>query len=458
MYSCKNKLINIIVSLLFYQDSSVRRGVILMGPRRVGKTVMLFHCIEKLIADGINPQKIIYLSIDTSIYNNVPLENLFQLAREALKQADAPAEGYYVFYDEIQYLKDWEIHLKSLIDSYRGIKFVASGSAAAALKMKSNESGAGRFTDFALPPLTFNEYIHLLDLNNLIVPAKINWQGQQVEAFDTIDINLLNRHFLNYINYGGYPEIAFSKTMQDNPGQYIRHDIVDKVLLRDLPILYGIHDIQELNRLFVHIVYRSGCEFSYEDLSKESGIKKETLKKYIQYLEAAFLIKVVHKIDENARHLQRTTTFKIYLTNPSLRCALFSQITETDNMIGNIVETAIFAQWSVQPDNTEIYYANWKKGRIDGEVDMVGLDIMCQKPSWATEIKWSDRYYKQPEELKSLLSFMENNHLPTAIVTSITTYAYKELNHVGLQFIPSALFAYIVGYNMIKKRTNKNAE
>jgi|WetSurMetagenome_2_1015567.scaffolds.fasta_scaffold04043_6 uncharacterized protein len=53
---------------------------------------------------------------------------------------------------------------------------------------------------------------------------------------------------------------------------------------------------------------------------------------------------------------------------------------------------------------------------------------------------------------------MENNHLSTAIVTSITTYAYKELNHIGLQFIPSALFAYIVGYNMIKNRTNKNAE
>lgn len=49
---------------------------------------------------------------------------------------------------------------------------------------------------------------------------------------------------------------------------------VEKVLLRDLPSLYGISDIQELNKLFLHIAFRSGNEFSYETLSSEAGIKK----------------------------------------------------------------------------------------------------------------------------------------------------------------------------------------
>ena len=64
-------------------DVSTRRGVILMGPRRVGKTVMIFHTIEELIKSGVSPQKIIYLSIDTPIYNNISLENLLQYARES---------------------------------------------------------------------------------------------------------------------------------------------------------------------------------------------------------------------------------------------------------------------------------------------------------------------------------------------------------------------------------------
>ena len=86
-------------------DVSTRRGVILMGPRRVGKTVMIFHTIEELIKNGVPAQKIIYLSIDTPIYNNISLEDLLQLARESLKQSGASMDGYFVFYDEIQYLK-----------------------------------------------------------------------------------------------------------------------------------------------------------------------------------------------------------------------------------------------------------------------------------------------------------------------------------------------------------------
>lgn len=428
----------------------IKRGVILMGPRRVGKTVMLYHVIDRLIKDGMNVQKIIYLSIDTPIYNNISLEMLFAMAREAMNQPEINGE-YVVIYDEIQYLKDWEQHLKSLIDSYRSVKFVASGSASAALKMKSQESGAGRFSDFMLPPLTFNEYIHLLGYENLIVPKTIIWEDNPFELFDTVDIQTLNRHFLDYINYGGYPEIVFSESMKRNPGQFIRHDIVDKVLLRDLPSLYGIHDTQELYHLFVHIVFRSGGEFSYEDLSKESGIKKDTIKRYIEYLEAAFLIKVINRVDVNSRRMQRVTTFKIYITNPALRCALFSPLTFNDNMMGNMVETAIFAQW-IQRHNTEVYYANWKDGRSKGEVDMVGLDIARQKPKWCVEIKWSDRYITETANLKSLLSFLDANNIKSAVVTSISTYETKQLNNATLHFIPSALYAYISGYNTIRKK------
>lgn len=435
---------------LFYPlltDRTIRRGIILMGPRRVGKTVMLFHAIEKLMSDGINPQKIIYFSIDTPIYNNLSLEELFMLACETLGQ-EPDSQGFYVIYDEIQYLKDWEIHLKSLIDSYRQCLFIASGSAAAALKMKSNESGAGRFTDFMLPPLSFNEYIHLLGHDRLIIPRSITWNGSSLPLFDTIDIETLNQHFVDYINFGGYPEIVFSQTMRQDPGRYIRQDIVDKVLLRDLPSLYGIQDTQELNRLFVYIAYRSGGEFSIEALSKESEIRKEVLKKYLMYLEAAFLIKVIHKVDVNAKRMQRITTFKIYLTNPSLRCALFSPLSAIDSAMGGMVETAIFAQW-IQRSDSEVCYANWKQGRQQGEVDMVGLNVSRQQPNWVVEIKWTDRYAERPGELHSLLQFMVANHIAEGVVTSISSFCSKQMDQVRLQFLPSSLYAYIVGWNTI---------
>lgn len=67
--------------------------------------------------------------------------------------------------------------------------------------------------------------------------------------------------------------IDFSEKIRENPSQYIKNDIVEIVLLRDLPSLYGISDIQELNKLFLHIAFRSGNEFSYETLSSEAGIR-----------------------------------------------------------------------------------------------------------------------------------------------------------------------------------------
>ncbi len=423
----------------FYElvtDLSVKRAVILMGPRRVGKTVMIYHSIDRLISSGVNPKKIIYISVDTPIYNNISLEDFFLLARKALKN-EGSYEGYYVFFDEIQYLKNWEVHLKSMVDTFRFSRFVASGSAAAALKMKSIESGAGRFSDFLLPPLTFYEYIQFKKLDSLVVKS-----NNGISPFDTINIDALNRHFVEYINFGGYPEVVFSETIRRNPGQYIKNDIIDKVLLRDLPSLYGISDIQELNKLFVHIAFRSGNEFSYESLSTEAGIKKETIKKYLEYLEAAFLIKVVNRIDQNAKRMQRVTSFKIYLTNPSLRCALFTPIGEDDEFIGSMVETAVFSQW-IQGGKTDFFYANWAKGRSKGEVDIVWIDMATQKAISVAEIKWTDRFVENPTELKSLYSFLSlNPNVKKIFVTSKTRFGIYDIPQGKIMFMPVAIYSY----------------
>jgi predicted AAA+ superfamily ATPase len=355
-------------------EKTIRRAVVLMGPRRVGKTVMLYHLIQDLIENGINPQKIIFITIENPIYNNILLEQLFLYAKEATSLKDK--DGWYIIFDEIQYYKNWEVELKSLVDSYRNNKFIVSGSAAAALKFASDESGAGRFTDFLLPPLTFHEYITMKNLEHIIKPTEINWRNVQTTFYTSINIVELNKHFIKYINFGGYPEVIFSEKIQENPGRYIRQDIVDKVLLRDLPSLYGISDTRELNSLFTTIAYNTGEEFSLETLSRESQVNKNTLKKYIEYLEAAFLIKKVQRIDQAGKRFKRDHFFKIYLTNPSLRSALFSPITSEDDMIGRMVETAIFAQW-IHRDWFSFWYSRWN----GGEVDMVGLNDKL-KPNW----------------------------------------------------------------------------
>lgn len=439
---------------LFYPyviENNVRRALVLMGPRRVGKTVMLFHSIQQLLSENINPQKIFFVGIDNPIYIHLSLEDILNLCKQSLNQEDL--NGCYVFFDEIQYLKDWERHLKVLVDSYPETKFIVSGSAAAALKWHSTESGAGRFTDFMLPPLTFQEYIHLKNMNHLIYSGKISYGDNQIPYCLTHDIKALNKEFVHYLNFGGYPEVVLSEKIQSDMGRYVKNDIVDKVLLRDLPSLYGIKDVQELNRFFTYIAYNSGNEFSYEKMSQESGIQKDTLKKYLEYLESAFLIKVLNKVDVNAKRLKRVTSFKVYLTNPSLRTALFSPISETDSEMGNMVETAVLSQW-MHREKLDLTYARWKEGRNEGEVDLVLVDDKKYKPVWGVEIKWSNRYFEKPNELKSLIQFCKANSFLNALVTSIDQTGVKKIDNLTFSFLPASVYSYNIGDITLKMKNS----
>jgi len=431
------------------QDIAAKRALILMGPRRVGKTVMMQHAIQALLEQGVPATSLMFVGIDNPIYIHMGLEELMHRAAQAAGQEDMA--GRYVFFDEIQYLKDWERHLKVLVDSYPRTKFIVSGSAAAALRVKSSESGAGRFHDFMLPPLTFQEFLHLQDLGGLVQPAETLYRGKTIPFYRTLDIKALNEQFFSYLNYGGYPEVLFNASIRNNMPRFIKNDIIDKVLLRDLPSLYGIKDVQELNRFFTYLAYNSGKEFSPQKIAKDSGLKNEAVKRYMEYLEAAFLINIVHKVNENVRYFKRVTAFKVYLTNPSLRTALFSPVKPTDDEAGNLVETAIYAQW-MHREQVRLHYAKWKKGRKEGEVDMVRLDDGTFKPQWALEIKWSNRYVEKPAQLKSLLTFCEANELSAALVTSIDKQIQLHEQGVELNFYPAALYTYVIGANTLTMR------
>lgn len=432
------------IKLIINRD--VQRAVVLMGPRRVGKTVMVFQAIRALIDEGVDPKSILYLSLETPLYTGLALEKLlgYFLSLHGHQRDDE----LYVFYDEVQYLKDWEVHLKSLVDSFPSYHFVVTGSAAAALRLRSQESGAGRFSDFVLPPLTFAEYLYFVQRENELV--KVDRGKDKRHVYTANNIEELNKEFVNYINYGGYPEAVFSDSVRDDPGQYIKSDIIDKVLLRDLPSLYGISDIQELNRLFTTLVYNTGGEVSLEGLSKSSGVAKNTIKRYLEYLEAAFLIRRVERIDQNAKRFKRAMHFKVYLTNPTMRTALFGRLEEGSSAIGSMIETAIYSQWQHR-ENFDLFYARWPTG----EVDIVSLSRSQQNPAWAIEVKWSDRLCSNHAELGNYVDFVEKNPSlkGTMMITSKTTEKNLSYKGVNFEFRPASLYAYLLGANILNYKT-----
>lgn len=411
-----------------------------MGPRRVGKTVMIYHAVDRLLNEGVEAKKILYVSLETPLYTGLSLEKIVNLFQSEFSHKRH--DNLFIIFDEIQYLAGWEVHLKSLVDSYPTYKFIATGSAAAALKLKSRESGAGRFTDFLLPPLTFAEYLAFIGkVEDLIVPAT------KKSSWDAKNINELNKEFINYLNFGGYPEAVFSNLIKNDSARYIKSDIIDKVLLRDLPSLYGISDVQELNKLFTTIAYNTGNEISLDSLSKSSGVSKNTIKKYIEYLEAAFLIKIVNRVDFSSKTFKRATTFKVYLTNPSMRAALFGPVDDEHQAMGALTETAIFSQWSHSDNIDNLHYARWNTG----EVDIVWLNFATQKPIWCVEVKWSDQPCSDSRLLKGVISYAKNNGIMNMKVTTKTISKTGSFDDVKIKFQPSATYAYTLGANILNE-------
>jgi hypothetical protein len=214
-----------------------------------------------------------------------------------------------------------------------------------------------------------------------------------------------------------------------------------------LPSLYGISDVQELNKLFTTIAYNTGNEISLDSLSKSSGVSKNTIKKYIEYLEAAFLIKIVNRVDFSSKTFKRATTFKVYLTNPSMRAALFGPVDDGHQAMGALTETAIFSQWSHSVNIDKLHYARWNTG----EVDIVWLDFATQKPDWCVEVKWSDQPCSDSRLLKSAINYAKNNAINRILVTTKTVSKTGNFDNVEIEFIPTAAYAYTLGANILNK-------
>ena len=417
-------------------DWELHRVLVLLGPRRVGKTWLMQHLIGRLLGNSFVPaHAIVFISIDVPVYHGSGLEELL-LSAAQISGANPRREQMVVMFDEIQYLKDWEIHLKTLADAYPNIRFMVSGSAATAISHGSQESGAGRFSDILLGPLTFDEFLEIT--------------GESGDLEESLERT--NKLFLEYVNFGGYPELVMNRAVQSNPVQFVQRDIVDKVLLRDLPSLYHIEDVRELQSFFSYLAFHSGMVQSWETLSQGSGLRKQQIVAFMRYLEEAFLISRLDRVDVSAMKLQRATQFKIYLTNTSLRASMFQPVRLADDpYLGYAVETAISAQFGVGPNRAEWRYANWKVGKTQGEVDFVHIHPGRQRPDIALEVKWSDGPFDHPAELRSAISFCERNAINRLWVTTRTQRGIKKVGEIEIVYTPSALFARELGKGTVFK-------
>ena len=277
----------------FYDQDLIK---VIMGIRRCGKSVLLLQIIDELKEKGIEEKQIIYINFENEDYsfikNDIDLHNY-------IKEKITNKEKYYLFFDEIQNVKDWEKAINSFKAS-KNVSIFITGSNSDLLSGELATHLAGRYVSFKIYPLTFSE---VCELKNIKEKEDIE------EAFD------------DYITWGGMPQ-RFMLTDEMQTKTYLS-DVYDSIVVKDIITRFGIKDLDLFNRIVEYIVTTPSQNFSAESLSNyfankdNREVSKVTLYNYLEYMSKAMLINKADRYDIRGKRILNGK-YKYYLTDLGL--------------------------------------------------------------------------------------------------------------------------------------------
>ncbi|NPA21957.1 MAG: ATP-binding protein [Candidatus Micrarchaeota archaeon] len=342
----------------------------LFGMRRVGKTVLLKQLIAHLIQQGVPAKNILYFSFDE--WGGEFWEVIKAYEKRMGKRV---GRSHYLFFDEIQKVEDWQNKLKLLYDSSQPKIFI-SGSASALLKRK--ESLAGRLKEIIVEPFSFPEFLYFIDEE---------WDPALTEKMERLYWQWVKRPFpeLVFHDYEGYVE-----------------SLIEKVIYIDIPRIYKV---EETDRLFalVELVRKSpGFLIEYQKLSSLLGLGRNTVARYVKYLEDAFVIRLLYNYSSNPFKSAKKMK-KVYPYVPA-----FSLGDEP-----HTIETAVAFDLGAQ-----FFYRDKEKREIDFITPVAAVEV-----KYKNRIRW--------EELQFLKEYATQSGLKGITITK-SKIGEKD----GLEFIP----------------------
>lgn len=428
----------------------IRRSVILCGARRTGKTTVMYQAIDELLRAGVSPRDILFISFDHPLLKLCSINTVMGTYRANISASKA----VYVFFDEIQYAADWDNWLKILYDTDRNIKIMATGSASPILSDKVSESGLGRWKVIHVPTLSFYEYCELLNIDTPPLPRDIRpmrlYLSDRREQQDVFGkLAALQVHFIRYLQVGGFPELALSK--DDLYAQRVlREDIVDKALKRDIPSIYGIRNISDIERVFLYLCYNSSNIINLQSMSKEmDGTSRATIERYIEYLESASLIYVSPLITLDSKKVLKHQN-KIYIADAAMRNAVLMKddITNDPEELGSIAETAVYKHVKTFYDEyspTVGYYRDGGKGKeIDIVVKTERIDPVMIEVKYREQAKIS--------ETDAIVTQASGDRPNFVITKRSDDHGLFSYGDKSIYRIPAPAFLYLLGHEERMKR------
>ncbi|KKS45760.1 AAA family ATPase [Candidatus Gottesmanbacteria bacterium RIFCSPLOWO2_02_FULL_42_29] len=276
-------LTNIVLTKLRASD----KGIVIYGARQVGKTTLVNDVVQH---SGL---KTLTVNADQSKYLDI-----FS-GRDLNKISNLVAGYELLFIDEAQRIPEIGINLKIILDNLKPLKVIVTGSSSLDLASKVSEPLTGRIWTYKLYPISFFE---LKKLKNVF------------ELDDNLEERLL---------YGSYPDI-FSINGHINKIEYLQI-LSDSYLYKDLLELGGLKNSAKIRDLLKLLAFQIGNEVSLTELGSSLGMGKDTVSRYIDYLEKTF---IVFRLKGFSRNLRKEVTKmdKIYFHDLGVRNILIDNL------------------------------------------------------------------------------------------------------------------------------------
>lgn len=415
--------------------------LIVAGPPGAGKTIVLRQTLAAVVRAGISPMRIAYLSLGAPVFAG---EDLAALADRVLDRFTyGRDEKVFLFFDDLDYAADGPARLAALQARLPNARLIASLSSGAPRLTPgraeiAGDAGSGAVEVRILPPLTFAEFMAFrrTDAGGVLPETGASLPLDGARMAD------LNAEFARYVAFGGFPSGIAAKREDEAPPALVRDALLHDVLHRDLAAFAGVIEPRELGRLFAVLARNTGGEAAIEDLAKATGVAKNTLRKYLDFLEGAFLIRRVPRLNRDGRPFQRQVLFKVYLTSPTLYTALFGPLAPDDPDYGRLVETAVAAQCFATGLADRLAYASWKGGMVD----LILLDKPDGRPEQLFQVDWSGAVAASDKGPETMVNFAVRTN-PDARMTLLTRSRGGPARRGGLDLnlVPAALYAYWLG-------------
>lgn len=411
----------VINRLISYLD--LERIVILKGPRRTGKTTLMYQMIKRLINDGVDPKRILFLSFD-DIEARETIEDIIQAYEQICRAPVSASEKgiFYFIFDEIHFWENWQFYLKKYFDKKYPIKFMATSSAAT-LARKDGESLMGRTVEELILPFDFFEYVSYRHYSKPIIEAieslrnRYSLAGREMP--DITEVLPYKKEILiafrEYLEKGGFPHIL-SVNEPIIWKRLLRDDIVGKAIYRDLVRLYEIRKPQILEKMLLYLADITGQLLNLSNLSNSMRISREYTERYLEYLKQAYLVTTIKRFAPSMEKRLRSGE-KAYLIDSGLLTSLGI----------NDEARAIEALLCRHLMSDEIYY--WRDGF---EVDFV---IKRRKEITPVEVKFREK--PRLKDLKGVLQFAERYKSSLAKVVTKNDLKEETINGVSLHLIPA---------------------